>query len=69
VQAGLSTKSMRNIIIILIFTGISSINILTNNYYIVTNTTNQYANRTAPPKTGIPERREVGITESNLEIY
>ncbi len=60
----------RTIILFLIFTGTLIFCNSQNNYYIShLNSTNLHSNRTAPPTTGIPEKREPGIIESNFEIY
>ncbi|MBF2063158.1 MAG: hypothetical protein IGS39_01795 [Calothrix sp. C42_A2020_038] len=55
------------VILILVITGVFGINI-SFKYNITANEANQYANLPAPPKTGIPERREVGLTDLSLDF-
>lgn len=60
----------KSIIIFLIFTGTLIFSNNQNGYYISNSkTTNLHSSRTVPPKTGIPDKREAGVVEFNLEIY
>lgn len=60
----------KTIIIFLILTGtfIFNSNSQDSYYTSYSNSTNLYYSRMAPPKTGVPNKREAGITASNLEI-